>query len=609
MKQGMAPAGTGLQAQSGQPNRRIVIISSSLLGLVLIASLLTGFFTNATRSAAQRDKAKLDAILVDARTNMYAPESLLAPIRHDEQQVASVEDGTVGGYQAASAAYVKLSQRTLAIEQMSPAQARALAQTDLSAFSAGVDTLVNGKYLEAVGYRKRLSQAQSDFSAATTTKAYFKVDSFSQDQIAAVKLFVPTYNHLEAFTKMVNDEDALVNGASTASGPAPLQCAIGNNYTYWIDDPMITLPGTQSNANAKALAETQWAQSDLLAFRTATTAAEYTALDKLLTDQTRQAQANEISLLPVATSDLLKSFQGDIATAKQQNVDTAKFDQQYSADAQQAQTLAAKPDVAGYTTLITTIRKQRDGLQLPVLKAKTASDVQALKQLVAQGQASKTIDPANGIGYPNAYEYADPNTGVGDATQRLAYAQTMQDYQAVDSEVLSMTANITAMLQNLNDKTASNKVHQTDLQLLSYYRVTPYRVIVVSLREQVARMYDNGALVKALNVTTGAPDLPSIPGIHCIQDKQTNTVFKSPDPVGSPNYYAPTPIHFAMYYSDYGYELHDAWWRSWFGKYSNLPHYDPSAFNGGSHGCVNFALSDIPWLYDWSSIGTPVIIY
>jgi hypothetical protein len=97
--------------------------------------------------------------------------------------------------------------------------------------------------------------------------------------------------------------------------------------------------------------------------------------------------------------------------------------------------------------------------------------------------------------------------------------------------------------------------------------------------------------------------------MHCIQDKQTNTVFQSPDPPGSPNYYAPTPIHFAMYYSDYGYELHDAWWRAWFGKYSNLPHYDPSAFNGGSHGCINFALGDIPWLYDWTSIGTPVIVY
>ncbi len=99
--------------------------------------------------------------------------------------------------------------------------------------------------------------------------------------------------------------------------------------------------------------------------------------------------------------------------------------------------------------------------------------------------------------------------------------------------------------------------------------------------------------------------------MHCVQYKQTNTIFKSPDPPTSPNYYQPTPIHFAMYYSDYGYELHDAWWRNSFGYQTNLPHYDPAAFNGGSHGCVNFNYwnGDAAWMYNWSSDGTPVVIY
>jgi lipoprotein-anchoring transpeptidase ErfK/SrfK len=85
--------------------------------------------------------------------------------------------------------------------------------------------------------------------------------------------------------------------------------------------------------------------------------------------------------------------------------------------------------------------------------------------------------------------------------------------------------------------------------------------------------------------------------------------FISPDPPGSPNYYNPTPIHWGLLYSYYGYFLHDAWWRAWFGKYSNLPHYDPISFNNGSHGCINFPLSKMQWLYDWASIGTPVIVY
>ena len=609
MKQGIAPAGTGALTQSGKPNRWILIISSSLLGLVLVGSMLTGFFTNATSAAAQADKAKLDQTLAAARTTMYVPESLLTPITQREQRVPATEDGTIGGYQGASTTYVSLTQQVLAIEHMNPAQAKSLAQSDLARFSAGVATLIKGNFIEAAGYQGRLAQAQQDFAKAAATKDFFKVDSFAQAQSAAVAQFQPTYTRLMAFSKFADDEASLLNGSPSSTGPQPLQCAIGANYQYWMDDPLITLPGTTTNT--KQLTETQWAQADLLAFRNATTAQEYASLNSLLITQAQQAQANEISLLPTATSDLLKNFQTDIATAKQQSVDVTTFTQQYDADTQQAQSLTAKPTIAGYSALINTIRTHDSGLQLPVLKAKTTSDLATLQNLINQGQALQTIDPANGLGYPNAYEYADPNTGIGDATQRLAYAQTLQDYQAVDSEVQSFIANITAMLQNLKDKTAWNQSHQTDMQLLSYYNVTPYRVVVVSLREQVARMYDNGKLVKTLQVTTGAPDLPSIPGMHCVLDKQTNTIFKSPDPPTSPNYYQPTPIHYAMYYSYYGYELHDAWWRSWFGKYSNLPHYDPSAFNGGSHGCINFNYwnGDAAWLYSWVSIGTPVIVY
>lgn len=609
MKQGFAPAGIRRQAQSGKSSGWILGISSALLALTVVSSIALGFFTDAARSAAQADKARLDQSLTNATRTMHVPPSLLAPIIKGEAQASVGGDGAIGSYQAASSAYVGLIQQLQAIEQMSPAQAKAMAQKDLTTFTSGVATLTQGSYIEASGYSGRLAQAQTNFTNASTTKDFFAVDSFAQAQNAAIAQFKPTYDRLEAFTKLVDDESSLLNGKAVDNGPHPLQCAVGMSDVYWQDDPLITLPGVQ--ASVKTLPETQWAQNDLLAFRNASTAAEYASLDRLLITQQQQAKANEINLLPTAATNELKNFQDDIATAKKQGVDTGQFDSQYAGDTTQAQSLTAKPSIDGYSKLITTIRSQDQGLELPVLKAKTNNDVAALQQLVNQGQALKTIDPANGIGYPDAYEYADPNTGVGDATQRLAYAQTVDDFQVIDSEVLSMTANIQAMLTNLNDKTPSSQSHQTDMQLLNYYQITPYRVVVVSLREQVARMYDNGKLVKTLSVTTGAPDLPSIPGMHCVLDKQTNTVFKSPDPPTSPNYYQPTPIHFAMYYSYYGYELHDAWWRSWFGKYSNLPHYDPSSFNGGSHGCINFNYynGDSEWLYNWVSIGTPVIVY
>ncbi|MGH2505777.1 MAG: hypothetical protein ACRDID_24960, partial [Ktedonobacterales bacterium] len=464
MKQGFAPAGIRRQAQNGRSSGWILGISSALLALTVVGSIALGFFTDAARSAAQADKARLDQSLTNATKNMHVPPSLLAPIIKGEAQASVGGDGAIGSYQAASSAYVGLIQQLQAIEQMSPAQAKALAQKDLTTFTSGVATLTQGSYIEASGYSGRLAQAQTNFTNASTTKDFFAVDSFAQAQNAAIAQFKPTYDRLEAFTKLVDDESTLLNGKAVDNGPHPLQCAVGMSDVYWQDDPLITLPGVQ--ASVKTLPETQWAQNDLLAFRNASTAAEYASLNRLLITQQQQAKANEINLLPTAATNELKNFQDDIATAKKQGVDSSQFDSQYAADATQAQSLTAKPSIDGYSKLITTIRSQDQGLELPVLKAKTNNDVATLQQLVNQGQALKTIDPANGIGYPNAYEYADPNTGVGDATQRLAYAQTVDDYQVIDSEVLSMTANIQAMLTNLNDKTPSNQSHQTDMQLL-----------------------------------------------------------------------------------------------------------------------------------------------
>src|SRR5262249_50842150 len=148
------------------------------------------------------------------------------------------------------------------------------------------------------------------------------------------------------------------------------------------------------------------------------------------------------------------------------------------------------------------------------------------------------------------------------------------------------------------------------------YGLQNTRVIVVSLREQKARLYENGKLatynvtgnyagaqlipdpqgrVDAFDVTTGGPDLPSVPGVHCRSpSKQPDYQDKSTLPKNSPFYYNPTPIHFGFGYNDGGYFIHDAWWRdpTQMGYLTNLPHYDPEAFNGGSHGCINFHYID-----------------
>jgi lipoprotein-anchoring transpeptidase ErfK/SrfK len=171
--------------------------------------------------------------------------------------------------------------------------------------------------------------------------------------------------------------------------------------------------------------------------------------------------------------------------------------------------------------------------------------------------------------------------------------------------------NLQAMLQDIGDKTPANQTHHEDINLLQHYGIMSGKVVVVSLFEQAARFYDNGKLVASILVTTGNPDLPTPPGVHCAWGKMQNYQDKSPYPKGSPYYYNPTPIHYGLLYSDYGFFMHDAWWRTDFGGHNNLPHYDPIAFNSGSHGCINVPYSAYAqkWAFDWLDYGTPVIVY
>ena len=223
--------------------------------------------------------------------------------------------------------------------------------------------------------------------------------------------------------------------------------------------------------------------------------------------------------------------------------------------------------------------------------------------------SAAVLDPYNGVTYPLAYEYSDPYVGITDAQQRLAAAQTPDDYQAVEQEIQMFLVNLQAMLNNLKDTTPANAPHDSDLALMQYYRVANTKVVVISFSEQAARIYDHGKLIHANLVTTGSPDLPSPPGIHCISSQQYHITFESPFPKGSPHYYNPTPVNYAMLYANYGYFLHDAWWRNSFGPSTNLPHYDPISGNTGTHGCINFPIADAAWLIGWVDMGTPVLVY
>lgn len=163
------------------------------------------------------------------------------------------------------------------------------------------------------------------------------------------------------------------------------------------------------------------------------------------------------------------------------------------------------------------------------------------------------------------------------------------------------------------DLTPYDQSHATDLRLLAHEHLLRSQAMVVSLAEQVMRVYLNGRLLRTFYVTTGRADLPSLPGTWPILDRRSSLVFVSADLPGSPHWFPETPIQYALLYHEGGYFVHDAPWRGRFGPGTQFPHFDPQGttpFNfDGSHGCVNLRAQDAFWLYLHTNWRTAVVIY
>jgi lipoprotein-anchoring transpeptidase ErfK/SrfK len=145
--------------------------------------------------------------------------------------------------------------------------------------------------------------------------------------------------------------------------------------------------------------------------------------------------------------------------------------------------------------------------------------------------------------------------------------------------------------------------------LSNYFTQIPDKLIVVSTESQTLRAYDHGALAHENYVTTGRPELPTPHGVFQVLARYSPFTFISPWPVGSPYYYPPSPVHFAMLFREGGYFLHDAPWRSVYGPGTNLPHSSDPGEPLGTHGCINLPYSDMVWIWDWAPIGTTVLVY
>ena len=212
------------------------------------------------------------------------------------------------------------------------------------------------------------------------------------------------------------------------------------------------------------------------------------------------------------------------------------------------------------------------------------------------------------------------DSGVTDGQGRLRYSTILnlvlkqpasvkvliKAANGIDAATTTLSVRLEISRPGLVDRLAT-RIDPTP-NLSRYFTAIPDKLVVVSTEGQTAREYEHGVLVHESYVTTGRPELPTPHGTYTVFARYTPYEMISPWPGGSPFYYPPTMVHYALEFLTGGYFLHDATWRSSFGPGTNLPHSDPGD-PFGSHGCVNFPLADTVWLWNWAPIGTTVLVF
>ncbi len=549
-------AGTWQARRHARGSRRATVFAAIAAALLAFSIVLGGCAQDSSQTSADQNKAKLDSEIQHARS-IGIPDSLLQPVLTQEQAIA----GGVGGanYSNADASnnYALLYTQVLGIEQTAAQTLKQQAQSDLQAFSTALESQRSAGFSEASAYQTRLAQAYQDFDSAQTVADFVRVDDAARAQTEALNSLGPAYIKLQAFAAAIQ----AVHTAGFNSSDAQIEY-----------------------------------DADLAIFDNGASAARFQTLVDVIDGQINQLLADQTEAMPYIASALLQTYQSRIDDLQRFGVNITSYQAQYAAD---AATLASAKTLADYLTFGQSINGQSQAMTLDYVKGKARYDLGVLQRLITTTQASNPL---------LAYEYASWE-GIGLTRSAVNQSYSVAENERSDAQVLILTANLRALLDNLSDATGPDKPHATDLQLMQQDGILGDRVIVISLREQVSRVYQNGKLVYWSYVTTGRPEATSPPGLHFVIDKEYHTEFVSGEPPGSPLWYAPTPINYGLRYADGGYFLHDAWWRYKFGPGSNLPHYDPLAFNGGSHGCVNYPESNMAWVYSFAQVGDPILIY
>ncbi len=560
---------------------RVLRAGQMLLAILLLLSLTAvlsacGGNSQLQQQAAQ-NKTQLDHLLQQAQTT-GVPLSFLQPLYAQEQQISN----------------------TNAPFGLFNSQAVDLYYQNLATRYAQLQVQVQGVMITTTAqYQSQAQRAMQDFQTALTRQRTAKLpvqtfeQQFSQNQSLLVIARDP--KEYQTITKNATQAQQALDALQVTAGQLQtLNTTIQQMQAAKID---ITAMQTQYQSDQELLA-------------TATNAQTFQTLSTLIDAQYQQAIVTTTLAIPYVTAAKLNEFATQIAQLKQYGMDTSPYQKRLDADRLAMQHTTT---LANYQKFAVQVDADMAAMQNDLLQGEASYLIKQFHQEVATwGQAHLYHDAFNGQNYVLDAGYM--SAGIGsDLDTALSYAYTPDDYQSVVDEAQNALFNLKLLEQDSADKTPYNQVHATDLAMLNHYQLQNKQVLMVSLVEQAMRVYQNGKLVNAFQVTTGRNELPSVPGVWPTLDRLSPTVFKSPDPPGSPYWYPDTPIHYAILYHAGGYFVHDSWWRVNYGPGTQFPHYDTGgdqSFAGsGSHGCVNVQEQQAAWVYANTNWNTMIVIY
>jgi lipoprotein-anchoring transpeptidase ErfK/SrfK len=313
-----------------------------------------------------------------------------------------------------------------------------------------------------------------------------------------------------------------------------------------------------------------------------------TRIDKLLS-QTHDTAKNDVDQLD---SNLQKAK--EVGVDEQLLIDFNGLPSRLQIELENANTVRA------YRAISTELKAPLSKLSLLV------ADQQATNRLIDQysAQAAQQDHGDAALAKNNAA------AALKQVNDDLQTARTFQmDVSIVDAHVQKLAGQLTGA-------TTTVQLEQIDGGLLVQDKVLtdamsqslPAKAITISLKDQVLRAYDHGKQVFWSYVTTGRPGLETDPGNFKVYAKNSPWTMHSPWPKTSPYWYPDSKVQMVMWFNG-GDGIHDAYWRAYYGPGTEYPHYDPLGEDNGTHGCVNVPMRNMTWLWNWTPMGTPVIVY